>query len=216
MESIKFNPQIFTVELSDSNNSVYVNLLTLDGEDPNNTVYILDNPSSVGGYNAQLDEKLENEEWEVSTLQNSDLELSDFEIDPEEFNQAGYEFVYAELMGALSTYTIEFARYEQDNVNFIPVYTKILESVMEANPYHDFDYIVKHSIKEGLISSLEEAKTFCDGGDSIEPYFTTNTPAEECSTYVEYYEEWVCGLEWEEGEEPEFDTLITNYKFFQE
>ena len=103
MTELKFNPQIFAIEIPDNNNTFTVNLLTVDGETPTDTLYFLDNPSAISSnLFPVLDAKMESEDWEQMSLENSDLELSDFDIDPEVFNQSGYKEVYAELKTALA------------------------------------------------------------------------------------------------------------------
>jgi len=97
MTALKFTPKVFTISNpNDLSGPTTWDLLTVDGEDPRNTVYFMkkgDAPSSkAAGY---IESAIENEEWEECDLEDSGCSLKDFDIDVSIFDTAGEG--YAEI-----------------------------------------------------------------------------------------------------------------------
>jgi len=113
----------------------------------------------------------------------------------------------------MQEYTIRFARFNQNNLNFLPFEFEGAEAFNETY-YSSFEDVLAHSITAGYIKNIAEARCFCDGNDDVEPYFTANTPAEECETYLSTFQMWT-SENWEEGEEPTFESDICVYNFYQ-
>lgn len=101
MTTLKFQPKVYRVVTNGNDGNTFTwDLLTLDGETPNNTVYFMlkgDAPS-FNQTNAIVS-AVENEEWEVMSLENSGNELSDYSIDRNIFETAGegYSEIRTEL-----------------------------------------------------------------------------------------------------------------------
>ena len=95
MDALKFNPQIFTISYVGFHGTTEWDLLTVDGEDPNNTVYFMRKGDVVSsGEMATFEEMLEKRDWERRLLDES--EISDFMIDPSYFEASG--FGYTEIL----------------------------------------------------------------------------------------------------------------------
>lgn len=105
-------------------------------------------------------------------------------------------------------YTIKFKEHDQDNVNFIPVNSA--EEAKEKSDYFGYEKVLAHSLEYGFIKDISEAKTFCDGGDHVEPYFTSETPEEEVCHYLENASDWNSAFEGE----IKFNKDQTEYELF--
>lgn len=97
MNTLTFSLKIFRVATKDSNNEIVWDLLTVDGETPNNTIYFMrkgDAPSSQ--HSDQIVAAIENEEWVVVY---EDANPADFDIDLSVFETSGE--AYANIALAL-------------------------------------------------------------------------------------------------------------------
>ena len=103
-------------------------------------------------------------------------------------------------------YTIKFKHHDQDNVNFFDCRFDELnlndDSAVAA---------LEYSLSEGILDNPQNIKCFCDGGDHIEPYFTSLTPAEEVDTYIDFE---LLQRPNEMSESLEFDEEKKVYDFF--
>ncbi len=95
------------------------------------------------------------------------------------------------------TYTIKNTEQNQDNVNYIDMVTPF----EEMPEFLNFEDVLQFSIKNGWVKDETEIKSLCDGGNHIEPYFSSNSAAFECSVEVEN-----AGLK--------FDETISEYELF--
>lgn len=80
----------------------------------------------------------------------------------------------------METYTIKFKENDQDNINFIPF--KKGDKIPE---FLDYEEVLERSIREHRIDSEADIITLADGSDHIQPYFSSNTAADECRFIVE-------------------------------
>lgn len=91
MNALPFQPTIFRIKTSDIiGNEAAWDLLTVDGETPNETIYFMcqgDTPSSDAS--DAINRAIEAEEWEMGTLEQFEHTLSDFQIDASVFETAG-------------------------------------------------------------------------------------------------------------------------------
>lgn len=99
MKALELNPQIFTVTIDTFHGEVSFDLLTIDGEQPNETIYFLakgDVPSS--NEVDQINKKVEDAEWEVSSISDDDM-IAKYSIDVTIFDGSGngYEKIVARL-----------------------------------------------------------------------------------------------------------------------
>lgn len=98
------------------------------------------------------------------------------------------------------TYTVKNKQHDQDNINFID-----LTNPKEEMPsFLDYDEVLQFSIENGNIENEEEIKSLCDGGDHVQPYFSSMSASEECEIYVENTSD---------GKTLEFDSEKEVYEF---
>ena len=80
----------------------------------------------------------------------------------------------------MSTYTIKFQSNDQDNLAFIPF------NVGDKMPCNlDFDTVLASSIRQEYIQNKAEIKTLVTGSDEVQPYFTSETAADDCKATLE-------------------------------
>lgn len=100
MTTLEFQPVVYRVVTNGIDGNTYTwDLLTVDGETPNNTVYFMlkdDSPSF--SQSDAIVEAIEDEDWEEIDFE-SNYDLSDFSIDKSIFDTAGegYEDIRKEL-----------------------------------------------------------------------------------------------------------------------
>lgn len=108
-------------------------------------------------------------------------------------------------------YTVENEENNQDGINFIDV----TNPRTEIPAFLDFNEVLKHSLKIGSITSENNIKSLCDGGDHVEPYFSEESAATECELYLDNTTFEVSDKEGGYIEKTlEFDPEITNYEMF--
>jgi rubrerythrin len=94
--TIEFTPKIFTVAFDGFHGIAKWNLLTINGESPNNTVYFLhknDKPSSLDV--DKILELIEKEEWTEKVV--AEDTVLDYSIDKSIFTIEGYSKIYEKL-----------------------------------------------------------------------------------------------------------------------
>jgi len=108
-------------------------------------------------------------------------------------------------------YTVKNKENDQDNINFID-----LSDVKNEMPsFLEYEEVLKYSIENGNISSESGIVSLCDGGDHVQPYFSSMTAAEECESYIENTSFEVQNEEGEwETKTLEFDKEETEYELF--
>lgn len=90
MNNLEFKPQIFRIEFEGFHGNAIFDLLTVDGETPDCTVYFMckgDAPSS--GEQDIISERVETGEYEMISFEDTDYELSNFDIDLNIFDTSG-------------------------------------------------------------------------------------------------------------------------------
>jgi len=107
-------------------------------------------------------------------------------------------------------YTVKNKKHEQDNINFINFDIK-----RNFPSFLDYDEVLKFSIESNCIENEADIISLCDGGDHIQPYFSSNPAADECQMYVENKE---FEVQKENGEYKttsiEFDVNVQDYELF--
>ncbi|MBA4852083.1 hypothetical protein [Emticicia sp. BO119] len=100
MLKLSLSPQVFVVKTTAGSNDCTWNLLTLDGSDPNETVYFFhkdDAPSDA--QSSQIAQAVEDENWEETYfIESSDI--LDYSIDKSIFETAGE--AYSEINDELA------------------------------------------------------------------------------------------------------------------
>ena len=98
MESLKFEPQIFSVSVNGlSGDSYTYELLTVDGSTPNDTIYFLLKTAAPSSHDSdQINAAIEKADWSVCTLEELNLEIADFDINLSVFECTGG--VYDEIV----------------------------------------------------------------------------------------------------------------------
>jgi hypothetical protein len=95
-----------------------------------------------------------------------------------------------------ASYTLKFAAHDQDNLNIID-----FRPGDDFPKFLDYDSVLKFSIEKGYIENESEINCLVDGSDHIEPYFTSNSAAEETANYLEndfaQYEKYFSAMEHE-------------------
>ncbi|TAJ13056.1 hypothetical protein DMA11_10345 [Marinilabiliaceae bacterium JC017] len=108
-------------------------------------------------------------------------------------------------------YTVKNQKHDQDNINFIDV----VDVKNEMPSFLDYNEVLAYSIEIGYIESEKNIKSLCDGGDHVQPYFSSENATYECETYVENTPFWTYD---EDGNEIrktlDFDTEIDTYELF--
>lgn len=100
METLKFKPVVYRVTEEDhSHGPTSWDLLTVDGETPNNTAYfMLDGDMPSHSSQDYIANAVENKEWKEMSLEESGNELTDFDIDISVFDSSeGHEDIKREL-----------------------------------------------------------------------------------------------------------------------
>lgn len=99
MSTLKFQPKVFIIsEAAGHTGPPTWDLLTLDGENPRNTIYFMrkgDAPSHASA--TCIEQAIENEDWEIK---DGEIDLNEFYIDPKIFDTAGD--AYAEIRAAIA------------------------------------------------------------------------------------------------------------------
>ena len=86
--------------------------------------------------------------------------------------------------------TIKFKTDGQDNANLYSLEGLDIKSLFEKGSlsYYDYEEVLKFSIAWGFISDAKDIKTFYDGSDHMNPYFTSETLEDEVDNYLGNYE----------------------------
>lgn len=102
MNTLNFKPQVFRIATNGTDGNTFVwDLLTIDGESPNNTVYFfLKGDAPSWQQSSKIIEAIDNESWDLITFENSGMEISDFYIDKSIFETAGEG--YSEILKELN------------------------------------------------------------------------------------------------------------------
>lgn len=94
MKSLEFAPVVYKVEVDMPNGKTEWNILTVDGQSPEDTFYFFlkteEQPSSEDV--EMLESTLEAREWNESSLEESGFTLSDFDIIKSFLEQKGDEY----------------------------------------------------------------------------------------------------------------------------
>ncbi len=105
MTTLKFNPKVFTVSFEGSHGLESWDLLTVDGETPANSVYfMLENDMPSIWSQDKISEAIENEDYVIYNLENTDYKLTDFEFDASIFDTTGEG--YTEIKQIIKLYDI--------------------------------------------------------------------------------------------------------------
>jgi FlaG/FlaF family flagellin (archaellin) len=80
MKALKFNPQVYRIVTNGINQTTW-DLLTVDGESPRETVYFMINGDSPSSNDSdQIQAAIEDEDWEVLDIDDTDNEIEDWDI----------------------------------------------------------------------------------------------------------------------------------------
>lgn len=146
MTTLKFNPTVFTVSYAGVHGDTTWEFLTVDGENPDETVFFNlkgDMPSSVDW--DIIRENFENGDFEKNNLEDTDFTLADFEIDLSIFQTSGggYEEIRKELIEQ-----IPLLQFSKDDI--IGALMRYSES------YYGESQRLYNYTKEELIEKLED------------------------------------------------------------
>lgn len=108
-------------------------------------------------------------------------------------------------------YTVKNKENNQDNINFID----LSDAKNEMPSFLEYEEVLRFSLESGDLTSEENIKSLCDGGDHVQAYFSENDAAYECEIYVENtsFEVQNEDGEWE-TKTLEFDKEIEEYELF--
>lgn len=114
MTNLKFNPQVFRVSYEGTNGLTRWDLLTVDGENPDETIYFLLKGSSPSLGDADIiDNSIIDGNFEILTLEQSDNDITDFNIDLSLFDSAPN--TYSEIVENLEA-LLPYARFSKKDI----------------------------------------------------------------------------------------------------
>lgn len=147
MEPLKFIPTVFTVSHEGFHGITTWNLLTLEGEDPLETVFFhLKGDKPSWSDQDSINENLKNGDFEKNAIENTDFRLEDFDIDISIFETAGegYQDIKNSLIDEVPM--LKFSKKDVINALF-----QFSESY-----YGEGNWLYNNNTKDQLIEKLEE------------------------------------------------------------
>lgn len=83
----------------------------------------------------------------------------------------------------MAVYRIRFKRYDQDNVYFVDIDDP---ECLSSDP-ENFSDVLEYSKETQGIETIDDIRSYCSGGDHIEPHFSSLSAAMECETTLDPY-----------------------------